>query len=131
MLMNTVVGIRSVPLSLHDLMRASRATRWQMFIKLEIPASMPVLITGLKTSATLAVIGAVVGEFVTASSGLGFWVKLARDQYDTPLVFKIFGELSHPESIVLTEDDYFDFLIGATRNKNLIPTAVRLFFGND
>ncbi len=76
-----------MPLSLHDLMRASRATRWQMFAKLEIPAAMPVLITGLKTSATLAVIGAVVGEFVTASSGLGFWVKLARDQYDTPLVF--------------------------------------------
>ncbi len=87
MLMNTVVGIRNVPLNLRDVMRSSQATRWQMFAKLEIPAAMPVLITGLKTSATLAVIGAVVGEFVTANSGLGFWVKLARDQYDTPLVF--------------------------------------------
>lgn len=48
-----------------------------------------------------------------------------RPSCDQPLVFKIFGELSQPESIVLTEDDYFDFLIGATRNKNLIPPAVR------
>ncbi len=87
MLMNTIVGIRNVPDDLRDRRRVSRASRWQMFIKLEVPAAMPVLITGLKTSATLAVIGAVVGEFVTASSGLGFWVKLARDQYDTALVF--------------------------------------------
>lgn len=86
-LMNTVVGIRNVPQSLRDVMRSMRATRWQMFIKLEIPAAMPVLLTGLKTSATLAVIGAVVGEFVGAREGLGFLVTLARNQYDTPLVF--------------------------------------------
>jgi NitT/TauT family transport system permease protein len=48
---------------------------------------MPVLLTGLKTSATLAVIGAVVGEFVVAKAGLGFWMNLARQQYDTPLVY--------------------------------------------
>ena len=48
-----------------------------------------------------------------------------RPTVDRPLVFKIFGELSKPKSVVLTEDDYFDFLIGATRNKDLIPRAVR------
>lgn len=87
MLMNTVVGIRNVPPSLHDLMRALRANRWQTFTRLEIPAALPVLMTGLKTSATLAVIGAVVGEFVVASAGLGHWVQVARDSYDTPLVY--------------------------------------------
>ncbi len=86
MLMNTIVGIRSVPPSLRDLMRSLRATRWQLLTRLEIPAAMPILIGGLKVSATLAVIGAVVGEFVSANAGLGFWIKLARDQYDTPLV---------------------------------------------
>lgn len=86
MLMNTVVGIRGVPLSLRDLMRSMQATRWQMFTRLEIPAAMPVLIGGLKISATLAVIGAVVGEFVSANAGLGFLINLARSQYDTPLV---------------------------------------------
>jgi NitT/TauT family transport system permease protein len=87
MMMNTIVGIRSVPEGLHDLMRVSQANRWQIFAKLELPAAMPVLITGIKTSATLAVIGAVVGEFIVANSGLGFWINLARQQYDTPLVY--------------------------------------------
>jgi NitT/TauT family transport system permease protein len=85
-LMNTVVGIRGVPLALRDLMRSQRASRWQIFAKLEVPAAMPVLIGGLKISATLAVIGAVVGEFVSANAGLGHLIMLARNQYDTPLV---------------------------------------------
>jgi NitT/TauT family transport system permease protein len=86
MLMNTIVGIRNVPAPLRDLMRSMQATPWQTFTKLEIPAAMPVLVGGLKISATLAVIGAVVGEFVSANAGLGFLISLARSQYDTPLV---------------------------------------------
>jgi NitT/TauT family transport system permease protein len=86
MLMNTLVGIRSVPQGLRDLMRASRASRWQTFTKLEIPAAMPLLINGLKMSATLAVIGAVVGEFVAARAGLGYLIVTARGMFDTPLV---------------------------------------------
>jgi NitT/TauT family transport system permease protein len=87
MLMNTVVGIRNVPADLRDLMRVSRATPWQTLVKLELPAAMPVLLTGLKTSATLAVIGAVVGEFIVANAGLGFMIVQARATFDTPLVF--------------------------------------------
>jgi putative riboflavin transport system permease protein len=86
MLMSTVVGIRNVPQPLRDLMRSQRATGWQTFTKLEVPAAMPVLISGLKVSATLAVIGAVVGEFVSANAGLGFLITFARNQFDTPLV---------------------------------------------
>jgi NitT/TauT family transport system permease protein len=86
MLLNTVVGIRNVPQPLRDLMLSMRATRWQTFTMLEVPAAMPVLISGLKISATLAVIGAVVGEFISANAGLGFLINLARSQYDTPLV---------------------------------------------
>ncbi|MCC6892531.1 MAG: ABC transporter permease [Anaerolineae bacterium] len=86
MLMNTIVGIRNVPSPLRDLMRSMQATSWQTFISLEVPAAMPVLISGLKISATLAVIGAVVGEFISANAGLGFLINLSRSQYDTPLV---------------------------------------------
>ncbi len=86
MLMNTIVGVQSVPRPLRDLMRSLNATPYQMLIKLELPASLPVLFGGLKVSATLAVIGAVVGEFVSSSAGLGFLINLARSQYDTPLV---------------------------------------------
>lgn len=85
-LMNTIVGIRSVPITLRDLMRSVNATPKQILLKLEIPAATPVLISGLKVSATLAVIGAVVGEFISANAGLGFLINLARNQYDTPLV---------------------------------------------
>lgn len=87
MLMNTVVGIRNVPENLRDLMRISQATRWQTFIKLEIPAALPVLLTGLKTAATLAVIGAVVGEFINAQAGVGLMIVRARSNYDTALVY--------------------------------------------
>ena len=48
---------------------------------------MPVLFGGLRIGATLAVIGAVVGEFVGADRGLGFLINFARGQYDTALVF--------------------------------------------
>jgi len=44
---------------------------------------------------------------------------------DRPLVYHLFGNLNEPDSLVLTEDDYFDFLIGVTSNKELIPSAVR------
>ncbi len=87
MLMNTIVGIRQVPESHHDMLKIMNATRWQTFTKLEVPFALPVLLTGLKTSATLSIIGAVVGEFVSARAGLGFMVNQARNQYDTPLVF--------------------------------------------
>ena len=85
-LVNTVVGLRNVPSSLRELLLAQRATRWQTLTVLEIPAALPVLFGGLKISATLAVIGAVVGEFVSADAGLGFVITLARSRYDTPLV---------------------------------------------
>jgi NitT/TauT family transport system permease protein len=86
-LVNTVVGVRSVPQDLRELMRSLRASRWQTFSRLEIPAALPVLLGGLKIGATLSVIGAVVGEFVGADEGLGFLVSIGRGLYDTALVF--------------------------------------------
>ena len=86
-LINTVVGLRSVEPELQDLMRSLRATRWQVFAKLDVPAALPVWLGGVKVGATLAVIGAVVGEFVGADRGLGFLINFGRGQYDTALVF--------------------------------------------
>jgi len=86
-LMNTLSGLRSVPADLRDLMRLFNANRWQRLTKLELPAALPSFLVGLKTSVTLSVIGAVVGEFVSANRGLGFLVNVARNQYDTALVF--------------------------------------------
>ena len=86
-LINTIVGVRTVPAELYDLMHSLRATNTQVFWKLEVPAAMPVLLAGLKIGATLAVIGAVVGEFVGADKGLGFLISLGDGLYNTPLVF--------------------------------------------
>lgn len=86
-LVNTIAGVRAVPEDLRDLMRSLRATRWQTFIKLEIPAALPVLFAGLKIGATLSVIGAVVGELAGADAGLGFLISLSNGLFDTAQVF--------------------------------------------
>jgi len=86
-LVNTIVGIRSVEEDLRDLMRSLGANRWQTFQTLEVPAALPVLLGGLKISVTLSVIGAVVGEFVGADQGLGFLINQARGLFNTSLVF--------------------------------------------
>jgi len=86
-LVNTVVGLRSVPEELHDLLHSLDATPWQIARYLEIPAALPVFFGGLRIGATLSVIGAVVGEFVAADSGLGFLINMARGRYDTAMVF--------------------------------------------
>jgi NitT/TauT family transport system permease protein len=54
---------------------------------LELPASLPVLLGGLRIGATLSVIGAIVGELVDAKNGLGFLLKVGDFQYDTSMVF--------------------------------------------
>jgi NitT/TauT family transport system permease protein len=86
-LINTIVGVRSVPEDLRDLMRSLGSTRWQTITLLEVPASLPVFLAGLRIGATLAVIGAVVGEFVGADRGLGFLISRGKWEYDIPAVF--------------------------------------------
>jgi len=86
-LINTIVGLHGVPEDLRDLMRSLQASRWQTFRLLELPASLPVFMGGLRIGATLAVIGAVVGEFVGSDRGLGSLINVGRGQYDTSLVF--------------------------------------------
>ena len=86
-LLSTVVGIRNADPDLRELMRSLRASRWQLFLKLELPGALPVIFGGLKLSAILAVVGAIVGEFVGADEGLGFLINLGRGVLDTPMIF--------------------------------------------
>ncbi len=89
-LVNVIAGLRSVPDELYEVMVSLRATRGQIFRKLEFPAALPVLLAGLKVGATLAVIGTLVGEFVQPKSeGLGFLLVTARYQFKTDLVFVV------------------------------------------
>jgi NitT/TauT family transport system permease protein len=84
----TMVGIRSVDSRLLELGRSLRATRWQVFRHLEMPAALPQILGGLRVGATLAVIGAIVGEWAGAPQGLGVLINFARGSlFDTPLLF--------------------------------------------
>jgi NitT/TauT family transport system permease protein len=84
----TMVGIRSVDARLLELGRSLRATRRQILTTLEIPAALPNIFGGLRVGVTLAVVGAVVGEWAGASKGLAVLINLARGSlFDIPLMF--------------------------------------------
>lgn len=84
----TMVGIRSVDARLLELGRSLRATRRQVLTTLEIPAALPNILGGMRVGVTLAVVGAIVGEWAGAQRGLGVLINLARGSlFDTPLMF--------------------------------------------
>lgn len=84
---DTAAGLQSTPRELLELARSLRASRWQVFAKVQFPAALPFVVTGSKVAVTLAVIGAVIGEFVGSSEGLGFLLLSATSQINTPLAF--------------------------------------------
>lgn len=84
---NTTRGLISVDPLILDLMRSLSATPRQVFTKVRLPNAVPYIFAALKMCVTLSVIGAVVGEFVGASAGLGHLVKLANSELATDLVF--------------------------------------------
>jgi len=84
----TMVGIRSVDARLLELGRSLRATRRQVLLTLEIPAALPNIFGGMRVGVTLAVVGAVVGEWAGASNGLAVLINVARGSlFDIPLMF--------------------------------------------
>jgi NitT/TauT family transport system permease protein len=84
----TMVGIRSVDARLLELGRSLRATRRQILTTLEIPAALPSILGGMRVGVTLAVVGAIVGEWAGAERGLGVLINLARGSlFDIPLMF--------------------------------------------
>ena len=90
----TVMGFKSMETEMIDLARSMRASRLQMFLKLSLPQALPSIFSGLKVSATLAVVGAVVGEFVGSNSGIGYVLQIANGNFDLPLMFAALFVLS-------------------------------------
>jgi NitT/TauT family transport system permease protein/putative hydroxymethylpyrimidine transport system permease protein len=84
---NLVDGLRSVEPELLKLMRSLGASRLTTLWKVELPSSLPFLFSGLKIAATVAVIGAVFGEWAGADEGLGRLVLLGINQLETPRVY--------------------------------------------
>jgi NitT/TauT family transport system permease protein len=83
----TATGLSAVPAPLMELIRSLSASTTQTFIKIRFPTAMPYMFVGFKVAITLAVIGAVIGEFVGSEDGLGYLILVSTSQSRTPLAF--------------------------------------------
>ena len=86
-MVNVLTAIRTVDPDLINLARAFKASRAQIFWKIEFPASLPPLFAGLRIGSTLAVVGVVVGELVGGNMGLGYLLSFGEGQANTAMVF--------------------------------------------
>ena len=84
---STVVGLQALDPAMVNLVRSMGASKWQTFIKIRLPAALPNVFGGFKLAISLAVIGAVIGEYVAAEKGLGYLQLQANSQFDTTLNF--------------------------------------------
>ncbi len=84
---NLVDGLRGVDAELVDLVRSFGATRWQILRIVRIPAALPAFFSGLRVAAAVSVIGALIGEWVGSSAGLGYLMIRAASQFHTDRVF--------------------------------------------
>jgi NitT/TauT family transport system permease protein len=86
-LINVMTAVRNIDPDLINLARSFKASRMQVFWKIQAPASMPPMFAGLRIGATLAVIGVAVGEFAGGNSGVGYLIVLTAGAAETPKVF--------------------------------------------
>jgi NitT/TauT family transport system permease protein len=85
MVVNTAIGLVEVEPDLLDLTRVFRMNRWRVLWAIRFPGALPYVFSGLRVASTLAVIGAIIGEFVGANVGLGYLVLIANNTANTPL----------------------------------------------
>jgi NitT/TauT family transport system permease protein len=84
---DTATGLAATPPELLELSRSYRASAFKTFVKVRFPMALPFFFSGLKVAITLAVIGAVVGEFIGSDKGLGYVILSATSYWKTELAF--------------------------------------------
>lgn len=84
---DTVLGLRSVEPEVLEMARSMRATRWQVFFKIRLPNALPYMFSGMKVAISMALVGAIGGEFVASEVGLGYAILVAQGQFKTDVVF--------------------------------------------
>jgi NitT/TauT family transport system permease protein len=87
MLVNALIGLRSVDPATLDFMRSMHSSRWDLLWCLRLPSSLPYVFAALRISVPLSLIGAVVAEFLSGSSGMGQLILIANGDFDTPALF--------------------------------------------
>ena len=86
-LLNTARGFREVEPELIELVSSLRSSKWQTFTKIQLPSAFPYIFSGMKIGAILAVAGALVGEFLGSSRGLGYLMLQVQVTLDTAAMF--------------------------------------------
>jgi NitT/TauT family transport system permease protein len=86
---NTVVGIRSIDPNYIHLARSMGASQWSIYTRLLLPSALPQIFAGLNVAMALAIVGAIVGEMVGANSGLGYLLVVANGNLNMSLVFAV------------------------------------------
>jgi NitT/TauT family transport system permease protein len=91
---NTAVGLSQVETDMLDLGRVFSAPKWKIFLKIRIPNALPYILSALKITATAAVVGAIVGEFVASQKGLGFVITTTQSSMNTAVAFAALAWIS-------------------------------------
>lgn len=86
-LVATMVGLRGVPPAMGELARVLKLTTWQKLTRIELPMALPEIFIGLRIGAVQAVVGAILGEWMSGKLGLGYLMTFASATYKTPLLF--------------------------------------------
>ncbi|MGH8914942.1 MAG: ABC transporter permease [Acidimicrobiia bacterium] len=108
LLVNTEAGIATVDRDAMKLMRSLNASKRDIFVRLALPHSMPLIFAGLKTALTFALVGAIVGEFVGAGSGLGYLLESFAYQLQVPRVWAVTAVLALMGVILFLAVEYLD-----------------------
>jgi NitT/TauT family transport system permease protein len=93
-IVDAVLGLRSVPQDIRDLGHALRGTKIKIFLKIRFPIALPHIFSGMKVAIGLALVGAIVGEFVSSQKGLGYVILSAQGMFDTVRVFSAISILA-------------------------------------
>ena len=110
---NTVDGLRSADPDMINLLRTMGANRWQVFTKVQVPTCLPFLFSGIKIAITVSVIGAVIGEWVGSSEGLGYLAIRSKSQF--------LSERVYAASVLLSLLGIGLFLIAGLLERILLP----------
>jgi NitT/TauT family transport system permease protein len=99
-MLNVLLGVRSIEPGHRDVMRSLDATRWQTFRSLDFHSTLPYVFTGMEVGIVFALIGAIVGEYLGGNQGLGYMVVVSLNALDAPQLFAVIVLLAALGSIL-------------------------------
>jgi NitT/TauT family transport system permease protein len=112
-LLNVILGVRSVDTGHSDVMRSLNASRWQTFRRLEYPSTLPYVLAGMEVGIVFAVVGAVVGEYLGGDQGLGYRIVTSLNNLEAETLFAVI--------FVLTLFGFLLYLAVVALKRFLIP----------